>query len=61
MAAFEGKTLNALLLETLQSAMKDALALQQFYADGEVAYQHVVQTNAVFGAADVKAYGLART
>ena len=59
-AAFEGKTSHALMVETLQSAMEDALARQQFYADGEVAYQEAVKTNAVFGAADVKAYVLAR-
>lgn len=59
-AAFEGKTAHALMVDTLQSAMEDALARQQFYADGEAAYQHTQRTNAVFGGADVKAYVLAR-
>ena len=59
-AAFEGKTSHALMLDTLQSAMEDALARQQFYADGEVAYQESLRTNAVFGAVEVKAYVMAR-
>ena len=59
-AAFEGKTSHALMVDTLQSAMEDALARQQFYADGEAAYQDTVRSNAVFGNADVKAYVLAR-
>jgi predicted transcriptional regulator len=59
-AAFEGKTSHALMVDTLQSAMEDALARQQFYADGEASYQDTVRSNAVYGAADVKAYALAR-
>jgi predicted transcriptional regulator len=59
-AAFEGKTAHALMVDTLQSAMEDALVRQQFYADGDAAYQDTLRTNAVFGGADVKAYVLAR-
>ena len=59
-AAFEGKTAHALMVDTLQSAMEDALARQQFYADGEAAYHHTLRTNAVYSGADVKAYVLAR-
>lgn len=59
-AAFEGKTAHALMVDTLQCAMEDALARQQFYADGETAYQHTLRTNAVYSGADVKAYVLAR-
>ena len=59
-AAFEGKTSHALMVDTLQSAMEDALARQQFYADGEASYQDTLHTNAVFSGADVKAYALAR-
>ena len=59
-AAFEGKTAHALMVDTLQAAMEDALVRQQFYADGEAAYRATLRTNAVFGAADVKAYVLAR-
>ena len=59
-AAFEGKTSHALMVDTLQSAMEDALARQQFYADGETSYQDALHTNAVFSGADVKAYVLAR-
>jgi predicted transcriptional regulator len=59
-AAFEGKTSHALMVDTLQSAMEDALARQQFYADGEASYQAALHTNAVFSGADVKAYALAR-
>ena len=59
-AAFEGKTAHALMVDTLQSAMEDALVRQQFYADGEAAYQDTLSSNAVFGAAEVKAYILAR-
>jgi len=59
-AAFEGKTAHALMVDTLQAAMDDALVRQQFYADGEVAYRDTMRTNAVFGSADVKAYVMAR-
>ncbi len=59
-AALEGKTSHALMVETLQSAMEDALARQQFYADGEASFEDTLKTNAVFGAADVKAYVMAR-
>lgn len=55
-AAFEGKTAHALMVDTLQAAMDDALVRQQFYADGETSFQNTLQTNAVFGSADVKAY-----
>jgi len=59
-AAFEGKTAHALMVDTLQAAMEDALVRQQFYVDGEAAYQDTIRSNAVFGGADVKAYVLAR-
>ena len=59
-AAFEGKTAHALMVDTLQAAMDDALVRQQFYADGEASYQDTIHSNAVFGGADVKAYVLAR-
>jgi hypothetical protein len=59
-AAFEGKTAHALMVDTLQVAMEDALARQQFYADGEASYQDAMHTNAVFSGADVKAYVMAR-
>jgi hypothetical protein len=59
-AAFEGKTAHALMVETLQAAMEDALVRQQFYADGESAFQNTLRTNAVFGGADVKAHVLTR-
>ena len=59
-AAFEGKTAHALMVDTLQAAMEDALARHQFYAAGEASYQDVMRTNAVFSAADVKAYVMAR-
>ncbi len=59
-AMLEGKTAHALMVETLQTAMDDALARQQFYADGEMAYQETLQTNQVYLAQDVKAFILAR-
>ena len=59
-AAFEGKTSHALMVDTLQSAMEDAMVRQQFYADGEASYQETLRTNAVFSGVDVKAYLLAR-
>jgi len=59
-AAFEGKTAHALMVDTLQSAMEDALVRQQFYADADAAYQDTLRTNAVYAAADVKAYVLGR-
>ena len=59
-AAFEGKTAHALMVDTLQDAMEDALVRQQFYTEGEASYQDALRSNAVFGGADVKAYVLAR-
>lgn len=59
-AALEGKTAHALMVDTLQSAMEDALARQEFYAEGEAAYQETRRTNAVFAASDVKAYVMTR-
>jgi predicted transcriptional regulator len=59
-AAFEGKTSHALMVDTLQTAMEDALVRQQFYADGEASYQDTLRSNTVFSGADVKAYALAR-
>lgn len=59
-AAFEGKTAHALMVDTLQTAMDDALLRHQFYANGEASYQDTLRTNAVFGSADVKAYVMAR-
>jgi len=60
-AAFEGKTAHAVMVDTLQSAMDDTLMRQQFYADGEASYQDSLRSNTVFGAAEVKAYFMART
>jgi len=59
-AMLEGKTAHALMVETLQTAMDDALARQQFYADGELAYQDTLQTNQVYPAQEVKTFILAR-
>ena len=59
-AAFEGKTAHALMVDTLQVAMDDALVRQQFYVDGEAAYQDTIRSNAVFNGTDVKAYVMAR-
>lgn len=59
-AAFEGKTAHALMVDTLQDAMDDALVRQQFYADGEASYQDTLRSNVIFGGKDVKAYVMAR-
>ena len=59
-AAFEGKTAHALMVDTLQVAMEDALVRQQFYADGDASYQDSLRSNAVFSGAEVKAYVMAR-
>jgi predicted transcriptional regulator len=59
-AAFEGKTAHALMVDTQQAAMEDKLVRQQFYADGEAAYQGALRSNAVYAGADVKAYVMAR-
>jgi hypothetical protein len=59
-AAFEGKTAHALMVDTLQSAMDDALVRQQFYADAEAAYQDILRTNTVYSGEDVKAYVMAK-
>lgn len=59
-AALEGKTAHALMVDTLQVAMDDALLRHQFYADGETSFQDSLRTNAVFEAAAVKTYVMAR-
>lgn len=59
-AQMEGKTAHALMVETLQTAMDDALARQQFYGDGAAALQDTLDSNAVYPADDVHAYLLAR-
>ncbi len=59
-AAFEGKTSHALMVDTLQSAMEDALARQQFHTAGEAAYQETLRINTIFKGEEVKAYVMAR-
>ena len=59
-AAMEGKTAHAMMVDTLQAAMDDALARQQFYADGDASYQDTLRSNTVYRSADVKAYVTAR-
>jgi hypothetical protein len=59
-AALEGKTSHALMVETLQTAMDDALARQQFYANAEAAMADTLRTNQAYRPEDVKAYILAR-
>lgn len=59
-AASEGKPSHALTVETLQTAMDDAIARQKFYADGEAAYLETLRTNKVYRAKDVKAFISAR-
>jgi hypothetical protein len=59
-AALEGKTAHALMVDTLQEAMEDALVRHQFYADGQSSFQDTLRTNTVFGGTDVKAYVMAR-
>lgn len=55
-AALEGKTSHALMVETLQSAMDDTTQRQQFYADGDAAYQEAVRTNRVYDGKAVSTY-----
>jgi len=59
-AALEGKSAHAVMVDALQTAMDDALARQQFYVDAEAAYQDTLQSNRVYAAQDVKAFVLAR-
>jgi predicted transcriptional regulator len=59
-AALEGKTSHALMVETLQTAMEDALARQQFYAEGEAAMADTRSTNRAYRPEDVKSYIQAR-
>ncbi len=59
-ALLEGKTAHALMVETLQSGMEDAMARQQFYAVGHAALEDTLRTNTVFAADDVHAYIAAR-
>ncbi|MDP2369451.1 hypothetical protein [Rhodoferax sp.] len=59
-AALEGKSAHALMVDTLQSAMEDALARQQFHTEAESALQDTLRTNRVYRAADVKTHIMAR-
>ena len=59
-AAFEGKTSHALMVDTLEAAMEDALARQAFYAAGEVAYRDTLRTNKVYRHDDVKAFVMSK-
>jgi predicted transcriptional regulator len=59
-AAQTGKTAHALMVETLQTAMDDALARQAFYLDGEQALADTLRSNQVYAAEDVKAYLMQR-
>jgi hypothetical protein len=59
-AAFEGKTAQALMVDILKAAIEEALVRQQFCADGEAAYQDTLCTNTVYAGIDVKAYVMAR-
>lgn len=59
-AASEGKTAHALMVETLQSAMDDTLARQQLYADAEASYRETLDSNKVYRSEDVKRFILAR-
>ena len=59
-AAFEGKTAHALMVDTLQSAMDDALVRQEFHAEGEASYHDALRTNSVYSGADTKAYVMGR-
>lgn len=59
-ALVEGKTAHALMVETLERGIEQALLQQQFYADGESALQETVQTNKAYRVDDVKAYVMAR-
>jgi len=40
--------------------MKKATVRQQFYLEGEAAYQNTLRTHAVYGGSDVRSYVLAR-
>ena len=59
-ALMEGKTPHALMVETLQTAMDDAVLREKFYADGEASHAETLATNRVYRADDVKSYVLAR-
>lgn len=59
-AAQTGKTSHALMVETLQTAMDDALARQTFYCEGEQALADALRANQVFASEDVRVYILQR-
>lgn len=59
-AALEGKTAHALMIDTLQSAMEDAVARQRFYAEAEEALQSTLRSNKVYRGAEVKAHIMAK-
>ena len=56
----EGKTSHALMVETLQNAMDDAVLRDQFYAEAESSYRETLQTNRVYRGEDVKTYIMTR-
>ena len=59
-AASEGKTPHALMVDTLQSAMDDARERQPFHADADATLHDRLRTGTVYRAQDVKAYITAR-
>ena len=59
LAAFQGKTAYAVKVDTLQSAMDDALVREEFHAEGEASYHDALRTNSHSGA-DAKAYVMGR-
>lgn len=56
----EGKTAHALMVDSLQLAMDDAVQRHAVYAQGEAAYRQALHSNQIFRAEDVKAYIMAR-
>jgi predicted transcriptional regulator len=59
-AATEGKSAHALMVETLQSAMNDALLRQQFQAEAMASYEQTLRTGEVYAEDEVRAYIKAR-
>jgi predicted transcriptional regulator len=59
-AAREGKTAHALMVETLQAAMDDARMREEFSLDAEKAHQDMLRTNISYSAEEMFTWMRAR-
>jgi predicted transcriptional regulator len=59
-AALEGKTAHALMVETLQTAMDDARMRDDFYREAEEAYESTLRTNVCYSHEEIATWARAK-